>query len=76
MINEVLNALMDIYGDDECHPAVFNILGVLSYFQQATPSFKKMIQCDRDDASEEEVEQWRETALNASRFITYKKGQL
>ena len=75
VINEILNALMDIYGDDGCHPSVFSELGVLEYFRRAIPSFKKVIQCDRDEASVEEVEQWQETALNASRFVSYKKGR-
>lgn len=74
VINEILNALMDIYGDDGCHPRVFSELGVLEYFRRAIPSFKKVIQCDRDEASVEEVEQWKETASNASRFLSYKKG--
>lgn len=76
VVNEVLIALMDIYGEDDCHPAVFDSLNVLKYFQQTTPSFKTLVQCDRDDASEEELEVWKETALNASRFVSYKKGRL
>ena len=74
VMNEILNALMDIYGDDGCHPSVFCSLQVLEYFQCTIPSFKKVIQCDRDEVSAEEVEQWKETALNASRFVSYKKG--
>jgi hypothetical protein len=76
VLNEVLNALMDIYGDDDCHPGVFVSLNVLGYFQRTTPSFKKVTQYDRDEATEEEMEQWKETAFNASRFVSYKKGQL
>jgi hypothetical protein len=76
VINEVLIALMDIYGEDDCHPQVFEAINVLNYFQQTGPSFKQLIQCDRDDASEEELEVWKETALNASRFVSYKKGKL
>jgi hypothetical protein len=75
VLNEVLNALMDIYGDDDCYPGVFHSLNVLGYFQRTTPTFKKFIQCDRDEVSEEEVGLWKETALNASRFVSYKKGQ-
>jgi len=76
VLSEVLNALMDIYGDDDCHPVVFEGLNVLSFFQRSVPVLKTSIQCDRDEATQEEVSQWRETALNASRFIQYKKGQL
>ena len=74
VMNEVLNSLMDIYGDDGCHPSVFHSLCVLEFFQRTIPSFKKVIQCDRDDVSADEAEQWKETALNASRFVSYKKG--
>ena len=74
--HEALNALMDIYGDEEKHPSVFKDLNVLGHFQKTLPGFKRSIQADRADASREEVEQWKETALNASRFIQYYKGQL
>ena len=76
IVNEILNALMDIYGDDENHPDIFVDLKVLNYFQTKLPDFKKWIKCDKDDASPEDVEEWKETALNSSRFISYKKGQL
>ena len=76
VLSEILNALMDIFGDDDRHPSVFGDLGVLSYFQRTVPILKKSIHQDRDNAEPEVIEQWRETALNASRFIRYKKGQL
>lgn len=76
IVNEVLNALMDIYGNDDCHPDVFCSLQVLGYFQATIPVFKSLIQSERSKASKEEIEQWRESALNASRFVSYKKGQL
>ena len=76
IVNEVLNALMNIYGEDECHPDVFRSLQVLAYFQRTVPLFKTIIETERSKISQDEVEQWRESALNASRFITYKKGQL
>ena len=74
--HEARNALMDIYGDEEKHSSVFTDLNVLGRFQKTLPGFKRSIQADRADASREEVEQWKETALNASRFIQYYKGQL
>lgn len=76
VINEILNALMDIYGDDQCHPDVFDSQNVLAYFQQTTSSFKKIIKCDEEQALKDEVDQWEETLYNSSRFISYKKGQL
>jgi hypothetical protein len=74
IMSEVFNALMDMYGDDG-HTRVFESLDVLGYFQRKLPLFKKLAQADQA-ALEDDVEQWRETALNASRFISYKKGQL
>ena len=74
--HEALNALMGIDGDEQKHPSVFTYLNVLGRFQKTLPGFKRSIQADRADASREEVEQWKETAWNASRFIQYRKGQL
>lgn len=73
ILSEVFNALMDMYGDEQVHAQVFDSLDVLGNFQRTLPRFKKRIQAER---MKDEVEQWRETALNASRFISYKKGQL
>lgn len=75
IMSEVLNALMDMYGDDG-HTVVFDSMDVLGNFQRQLPRFKKRIQAERKNVPEETVEMWRETALNASRFISYKKGQL
>ena len=73
---EVLSVLMDIYGDDDCHPAVFDNCGVLQHFQQSLPRLKQKIAVEEltKNASFEDIEQWKETALNAGRFIQYKKG--
>jgi hypothetical protein len=73
-MSEVFNALMDMYGDDG-HTIVFESLDVLGYFQRLLPLFNKRIQAEQA-AMEDDVERWRETALNASRFISYKKGHL
>jgi hypothetical protein len=74
IVGGILDAFMDIYGNDECHPNVFKSQNVLGFFQRTLPSFKKWIQCDKVDSTEDEVEQWKETALNSSRFINYKKN--
>ena len=76
VMSDVLNALMDMYGDDESHVQVFESLNVLGNFQRNLPRFKQRIQAERNKAPEQSVQEWRETALNASRFISYKKGQL
>jgi hypothetical protein len=75
VLAEVLSVLMDIYGDDDCHPAVFVALDVLGHFQRSVPLLKQRISLETD-AEPDDVEQWKETVLNASRFIAYKKDQL
>jgi hypothetical protein len=76
VLAEVLSVLMDIYGDDDCHPTVFEALDVLGDFQRSVPLLKQRISVETTDADPDDVEQWKETALNASRFIAYKKNQL
>jgi hypothetical protein len=75
VLAEVLSVLMDIYGDDDCHPTVFVALDVLGHFQRSVPLLKQRISLETD-AEPDDVEQWKETALNSSRFIAYKKNQL
>ena len=77
---EVLNVLMDMYGNDEddgcCHLTVFESLEVLKHFQRSIPTLKSKLKQQKDKAHLVELEQWKETLLNASRFVQYKKGQL
>lgn len=75
VVAEVLGVLMDIYGDDECHPGVFDSLDVIGHFVRTVPVLKQRISIDTE-ADPEDIEQWKETALNASGFIQYKKDQL
>lgn len=78
--HEVLNILMDMYGADNCHEEVFEREDVLGHFQRCLPGFKRRIKKIAWDGGrkskryDEEVGVWNETALNASRFIKYKKG--
>ncbi len=84
VMSEVLNALMDMYsadeGDPDNHEGVFRAKNVLGVFQKTVPIFKRKIREDEGKirvglvCSFEEIEVWRETALNAVRFIKYKKG--
>ena len=74
VLSEVLSVLMDIYSDDDCHPQVFDSLNVLNHFQQSLPLLKQRITVEQRDASIEDVEQWKETAMNSARFIQYKTG--
>jgi len=78
--HEILNVFMDMYGGDNCHDEVFEKEGVVDHFHRCMPGFKRRIKkvagagrCG-PSGSREEVEVWNETALNASRFIKYKKG--
>eukprot|EP00522_Entomoneis_paludosa_P015485 CAMPEP_0172443650 /NCGR_PEP_ID=MMETSP1065-20121228/3881_1 /TAXON_ID=265537 /ORGANISM="Amphiprora paludosa, Strain CCMP125" /LENGTH=710 /DNA_ID=CAMNT_0013193959 /DNA_START=34 /DNA_END=2166 /DNA_ORIENTATION=- len=69
---ETLNVLMDIYGDDDRHPDVFQEMNVLSHFQRTVPIVKQKLNIANDqDADAEFI---GEIAMNASRFIQYKKG--
>lgn len=76
---EVLNALMDMYSSDEGdannHENVFRAKGVLSSFQANVPILRNKIRADERNSrfSPEDIEFWKETALNAARFIKYKK---
>ena len=69
--HEILNVLMDTYGCDDCHEKVFVKEKALDHFERCLPGFKRRIKKCRDE--EEDMHIWNETALNASRFIKYKK---
>lgn len=72
---EILNGLMDVYGDDEVHPQVFETLELLRVFQDSIPLLKRRISLAPKD-SELEIEAWKEAARNAGQFVLYKKGHL
>lgn len=76
VLAEVLNVLMDIYSDDDCHPAAFAQLNVLRHFQQSLPLLKQRVAIEEltKNSGPELIEAWKETAMNAGRFIQYKKG--
>lgn len=70
---EVLNALMDIYGNDDCHPCVFDNLKVLDHFERSVPLVKQQLsQANRQAVDSNDIDYWREIVLNATRFIEYK----
>jgi len=81
VMSEILNALMDIYALDEDdpnnHENVFRDNHVLDAFQKSVPVLKRKIREEKGgkaSSSVEDIEFFKETALNASRFINYKKG--
>jgi hypothetical protein len=82
--HEILNVLMDMYGNDDCHEQVFVDECVLDHFTKCLPWFKRTIKWvgansnssrSKRNPMEEEGFVWNETALNATRFIKYKQGQ-
>lgn len=73
VLSETFRVLMDIYGNDDCYPQIFDSLNILGYFQKYVPALKQCIHLSRD-ADPDDILQWKETASNASRFIQYKKG--
>jgi hypothetical protein len=73
ILSETFRVLMDVYGNDDCYPQIFDSLNVLGYFQKYVPALKQCIHLSRD-ASPDDIMEWKETASNASRFIQYKKG--
>jgi hypothetical protein len=68
--DEVLNALMDIYGSDHAHRKVYDELGVGAAVEGVLPGFKKR---GKDVRGEEQM-QIKETALNLKRFLKFMKG--
>lgn len=61
---EVLNALMDIYGQDDHYRDTFTSINVLGEFQKSVSVLRK-----RDLGQDEE-----EILFNAERFVEYKQG--
>jgi hypothetical protein len=73
IMHEILNVLMDMYGSDDSHDEVFGQQDVLGHFQRCLPGFKRRIKKTGANSTREELDTWKETALNCSRFIKYKK---
>ena len=73
VLSETFRVLMDIYGNDDCYPQIFDSLNILEYFQKYLPALKQCINLSRD-ANQDDIMQWKDTASNAARFIQYKKG--
>lgn len=77
LMSELLNVLMDMYsadeGDPNNHESIFRKNNVLAAFEKTVPVLKRRIR-EANKSSPTDVAYWKETALNASRFISYKKG--
>lgn len=89
VMSETLNVLMDMYsadeGDPHNHENVFRSMNVLEAMQRCAPVFKRKIRQEEVDSdgglgssgTEEEdiLSVWKETSLNVTRFVRYKKGR-
>ena len=83
--SEIINAIMDIYGKDDCYLTVFTNLDCLTHLQKTTPLLKKHIGIlraavhtsntgsnnmnDYDYYTYDDIEQWKEIMLNTNRFV-------
>ena len=77
--NEILNALMDVYGNDDIElDGLFDSLEILQLFQSILSKFKNNIQKVQKakECTKDEISQWNETALNGARFIDYKNDSM
>ena len=80
VLQEVLNAIMDIYGADDFQNGemwkrsdVFVDLGLGQALQEFVTVFRRRIKEEaRRGTDEEELMVWKETALNLQRFVKYK----
>jgi len=75
VLGEILNVLMDIFAnDDDACNLVFKSEGILSKFEKTLPTFRHRIVKEANDISLDAQMNLREIALNAHRFIKYKKN--
>ncbi len=76
VISEILNVLMDMYsadeGDPNNHENVFRRHNVLDAFEKCIPILRRKIR-EESKSNPVDAQMWKETALNASRFVKYKK---
>ena len=61
---EVLNAIMDLYGQDDFYPQVFLNLKLLDHFQRCLANMPKLVDPEMEDI-----------LFNANRFVDYKLGR-
>lgn len=85
VLAEILNVLMDMYGDDDdddMDDASFHSLRVMNHFEGALAVLKQRVSNreqtsgfvnDMVDDENEYIEQWKEIAWNCERFVQYKK---
>lgn len=70
---EALNAVMDVYGDDDLD-AAFRASGAPEALAAAVPAFRRKVKQEGKVLGRDALCHLKETALNASRFIKYKQA--
>jgi hypothetical protein len=75
VVTETLNALFDVYGD-ETFDANFKQLGLLPALEAAVPAIKSKLRAEQKSMDRDLVAHVKETQLNLTRFIKYKKKHL
>lgn len=70
---EALNAVMDVYGDDDLD-AAFRASGAPEALASAVPAFRRKVKQEGKVLGRDALCHLKETALNASRFVKYKQG--
>jgi hypothetical protein len=79
VVTERLNALMDLYGDDDCHADIFDEMKLLDYVKSQRQVLKERINVGSLGGStvvdEEEIASWKEAVANAAAFIEYKRDR-
>ena len=68
---EAINAVMDIYGEDDCETA-FRASGAPDALTGWVPAFKKKVKQEGKALGRDAFCHLKETALNAARFVKYK----
>lgn len=70
---EALNAVMDVYGDDDLD-AAFRASGAPEALAAAVPAFRRKVKQEGKVLGRDALCHLKETALNASRFVKYKQA--
>lgn len=73
--SQVLNAVMDVFSDDDLHP-VFVKLGLLAPIKRLLPQFRAKVKGEAGRHGKEAAAHAKEVALNTCRFIKYKEAAM
>ncbi|CAM9818899.1 unnamed protein product, partial [Discosporangium mesarthrocarpum] len=72
---EAFNAIMDVFGDDDAgRAAAFGSAGGLAALSATVPAFRRKVKLEGAELGRDALCHLKETALNASRFLKYKRA--